>query len=68
MKCWNCGGDTGASDYYAEGEIICGYCAEDFAEREGDECSTCAKSDFKWSNDKNDLICQSCGKESELQL
>ena len=33
-----------------------------------DECSTCAKSDFKWSNDKNDLICQSCGKESELQL
>lgn len=63
MKCWNCGGDTKASDYYAKGAPICGYCAEDFAEKEGDTCKSCDKSDFKWSNTYNNLICVNCVKE-----
>ena len=60
MKCWNCGGDTGASDYYAEGGIICGYCAEDFAEKEGDTCKSCDKSNFEWCDNCNDLACVEC--------
>ena len=63
MKCWNCGGDTGKSNYYAEGSIICGYCAESFAESEGDKCSVCNKSNFNWSFDLNNLVCAECGKE-----
>lgn len=65
MKCWNCGGETGESTYYAEGDIICGFCAESFAEAEGDRCKYCDKSDFNWSNERNNLVCNACGKESD---
>ena len=64
MKCWNCGGKINAgSNYLVQAEPVCGYCAEDFAEKEGDICKVCDKSDFKWSDSLNDLICANCERE-----
>ena len=67
IKCWNCGGEVNAnSKYEAEGEPICGYCAEDFAEKAGDTCSACGEADFNWSDERDDLICGKCGKEGGI--
>lgn len=68
MKCWNCGAQIKANPkdyYYAEGAPVCGYCAEDLAEKAGDTCDTCKKSDFQWSNERQDLICAQCERASE---